>query len=211
MRTALIILTLAAISMCAGCNGFQKGAPKEQGIILTVDFVEDQMLQYRFVAKRDITIEWDPEGKMSKGAKSSTETSTETLTIVMAYTPVDVNEFGISTIKAACKSAQVTRTKRTGSRTKDAAEYFAGKTFDLKIGPTGKIEDGSQLDEAIRQVGERAFRNSAKGARIKDPDMVNDIVATQWFLWDSISSIPPDSVGLDPNQTWPSMLSLPSP
>lgn len=211
LRTTITILTLCAICIAAGCNGSQKGKPKEAPVILTVDFEEEQTLQYRFVAKRDVTIEWDPEGKMSKGAKSSTETSTETLTIVMAYTPVDVNAFGVSTIKAACKSAQVVRTKRTGAQGKDAAEYFAGKTFNLKIGPTGKIEDASELDEAIKQVGEKAMRQSTKQGRIKDPDMVNDIVATQWFLWDSISSIPADSAGLDPNQTWTSMLSLPSP
>lgn len=211
LRTALTILTLCTICSLVGCAGSEKGKPKEEKEILTVDFVEGQTLQYRFIARRDITIEWDPEKKMSKGGKNSAETNTETLNIVMAFTPVEVNPFGLTTIKATCKSAKVTRTKRTGFKGKDAAEYFAGKSYTLKIGPTGKIEDGSELDAAIKQVGEKAFRQNSKQGRIKDPDMVNDIVATQWFLWDSISSVPTDSEGLDPNDTWKSQLSLPSP
>jgi hypothetical protein len=211
LRTALTILTLCALCTLVGCTGSQKGRHKEENDILTVDFVEGQTLQYRFVAGRDVTIEWDQENKMSKDAKNSVDTNTETLDIVMAYTPVELNPFALTTVKATCKSAKVTRTRRAGAGSKDAAEHFAGKSYTLKVGPTGKIEDNSELNEAIKQVGEKAFRKDSKQGRIKDPDMVNDIVATQWFLWDSISSIPQDSDGLIPGRTWKSQLSLPSP
>ena len=216
MRTTLAILTLVALCTLAGCTGSEKGKDKaktnEEDNILTVDFVEGQTLQYRFIAKRDVTIEWDPEKKMSKGGKSSVETNTESLDIVMAYTPTQVDPFGLTTIKATCKSAKVTRTKKTGGRgVKDAAEYFAGKSYNFKVGPTGKIEDNSELDAIIKQVGEKAFRSGSKQGRIKDPEMINDFVVTQWFLWDSISSIDAGAEGLKPGHTWESRLSLPSP
>lgn len=212
MRTTLTILTLFVLCALAGCTNSEKGTPKEEENILTVDFVQGQILQYEFAAKRDVTIEWDPEGKMSKPGKQATETNTESLDIVMAYTPVEVDPFGLTTIKATCKSAKVSRTKRTGATgRKDAAEYFAGKTYTFKVGPTGKIEDGSEMDTVIKQVAEKAFRESSNRGRIKDPEMINDFVATQWFLWDSISSIDAESEGLAPGQSWKSKLPLPSP
>jgi len=210
LRTALTVLTLCALCGLVGCTGWGKGGAKEEKTILTVDFVEGQTLQYKFTARREITIEWDTEKKVSGGGKSTADTNSEILDIVMAYTPLEVNPFGLTTVKATCKSAKVTRTRKV-ARSKDAAEYFAGKSYTLKVGPTGKIEDGSELDEAIKQVGEKAFKQDPRRGRIKEPEMVNDIVATQWFLWDSISSVPPDSDGLDPNETWESQLSLPSP
>lgn len=212
MRTALTILTLLVLCTLAGCTNSEKGTPKEEENILTVDFVQGRTLQYRFVAKREVTIQWDPEGKMSKPGKSVTDTNTESLNIVMAYTPIEVDPFGLSTIKATCKSAKVSRTKQTGARgQKDAAEHFAGKTYTFKVGPTGKIEDNSELDKLIKQVGEKAFKSDALRGRIKNPEMINDFVCTQWFLWDSISSIDTASEGLVPGQSWKSKLSLPSP
>lgn len=212
MKTALTTLTLLVLGALAGCGSSEKGSAKKDDNILTVDFVQGQILQYRFVSKRDITVEWDPEGKTSKAGKKPAETTTESLDIVMAYTPVEVDPFGLTTIKAECKSAKVSRSKRAAPAAgKDAAEYFAGKTYTFKVGPTGKIEDASELDNVIKQVGEKAFRPNSGRGRIKDPEMVNDFVATQWFLWDAISSIDTKSGDLKPGQTWKSKLSLPSP
>ncbi len=212
MRTALTILTLSVLCALAGCTNSEKSTPKEEENILTVDFVQGQILQYRFAARREIIIEWDPEGKMSKPGKKATETNTESLDIVMAYTPIEVDPFGLTTIKATCKSAKVTRTKRTAATSrKDAAEHFAGKTYTFKVGPTGKIEHGSELDKLIKQVAEKAFRQNSNRGRIKEPEMISDFIASQWFLWDSISSIDAASEGLVPGQTWKSKLSLPSP
>jgi hypothetical protein len=212
LRTALTTLTLFALGALAGCGSSEKGTGKKDESILTVDFVQGQPIQYRFVSKRDITVEWDPEGKMSKPGKEAAETSTESLEIVMAYTPVEVDPFGLSTIKAECKSAKVARSKRTAPGVgKDAAEYFAGKAYTFKVGPTGKIEDASELDSVIKEVGEKAFRTNVTRGRIKEPEMINDFVATQWFLWDSISSIDTKLGDLKPGQSWKSKLSLPSP
>jgi len=130
----------------------------------------------------------------------------------MAYTPTEVDPFGLTTIEAACKSAKVSRSKRAGGPgRKDAVEHLIGKSFTLTVGPSGKIEDYSQLDKLIEEIGEKAFRPSSDRGRIKEPDMISDFVATQWFLWDSVSSIDTASEGIAAGQTWRSQLSLPSP
>ncbi len=65
-----------------------------------------------------------------------------------------------------------------------------GKSFIFTVDSIGKIHDYSQLEELIKQAGEKTFSTEAGGNRIKQPDMIGDFIATQWFLWDSISSIP---------------------
>ncbi|MBL7152400.1 MAG: hypothetical protein ISS79_01690 [Phycisphaerae bacterium] len=212
MRTALTILTLAVICALAGCAGAGKGLAKKDNDILTVDFEQGQTLRYRFVARREVTIDWDPEKKMSGAGKRSSEKYTESLDVVMEYTPIEVDPFALTTIKVTCKSARASRSKRpSAAAAKDAVEHFAGKSYNLKIGPTGRIEDYSELDELIKRVGEKAFRSNVSRGRIKEPDMINDFIASQWFLWDSVSSIDTASDGLVPGQTWKSQLSLPSP
>ena len=41
--------------------------------------------------------------------------------------------------------------------------------------------------------------------------MISDFIATQWFLWDSISSIEKASKGIHAGQSWKSKLSVPAP
>jgi hypothetical protein len=94
---------------------------------------------------------------------------------------------------------------------KDAVEHLAGKTFTFTVGPTGKIEDYSQLDELLKEIGNKAFFTDANGDRIKEPDMICDFIAGQWFLWDSVSSLKNPSKGVAVGQSWKSKLSVPSP
>ena len=211
MRTALTILTLAVFLGLAGCTSSGRKASKEKGNILTVDFEQGKTLQYRFVTRREVSIEWDPEKKMSKAGGKSSENIIESLDIVMAYTPTEVDPFGLTTIEATCKSAKVTRSKGPSSSVKDAVEYFVGRSFTLKVGPTGKIEDYSQLDALIKEIGEKAFRPGADRGRTKEPDMICDFVGTQWFLWDSVASIDTAAGGVSTGQTWKSQLSVPAP
>jgi len=212
LRTALTMLTLVVFLGLAGCTSSGRKTSKEKGNILTVDFEQGKTLQYKFVTKREVSIEWDPEKKMSKAGGKSSENIIESLDIVMAYTPTEVDPLGLTTIEATCKSAKATRSKGpSGSGTKDAVEYFAGKSFTLKVGPTGKIEDCSQLDALIKEVGEKAFRPGADRGRTKEPDMICDFIGTQWFLWDSVASIDTAAGGVSPGQTWKSQLSVPAP
>ena len=41
--------------------------------------------------------------------------------------------------------------------------------------------------------------------------MICDFIATQWFLWDSVSSIEKPAEGVSVGQTWQSKLSVPTP
>ena len=215
MRTALVLFVVVALGAFAGCEspGEQKTATREGKLLLTVDFQKGRTLSYKFVSSREIEINWDPAGTASKSTQSTINQSSESLEMVVAYTPVEVDPYGLTTIEATCKSAKATRSKSVTSRAgkKDAVEYAAGKTYTFTVGPTGKIEDYSQLNELIREIGEKPFWEDARLGRMKAPDMIGDFILTQWFLWDSISSIEKPTKGASTGQTWKSKLSIPTP
>jgi len=181
--------------------------------LLTVNFEEGQSLTYKFVCRREIDINWDPTGKASRSGKAASDKSTETLEVVMVYRPVEVDPFGLTTVEATCSSVRVQRSKRGGASggRKDAVEYAAGRTFKLSVGPGGKIEDYSELDKLVKEMGERAFRANTDRGRIKEPDMIGDFISTQWFLWDSVSSVKNAVEGVAVGDSWGSQLSVPSP
>jgi len=222
LKTVLLIATTATLVILAGCKGavkqeeplpVKKELLKKGKEVLTVDFQEGQSLRYRFVCSRDIELDWDPTRKRGKPNEQVIDKSSESLEMVVAYTPTKVDPFGLTTINATCESVKVKRSKgRSGRDTsKDAVENFAGKTFTLTVNPSGKIEDYSQLDELIREIGETAFRPTSRMGRIKEPDMIGDFIATQWFLWDSVSSIEKPIEGISVGQSWGSKLSVPTP
>jgi len=215
LKTALTIFTAVVLSFFAGCADREKDllTKKEQLLsagkeLLTVDFQQDRTLRYKFVSSRDIDVDWNPGKSGPKPEQTTVDSTSESMDMVVSYTPVKVNPYGLTTIKATCESVQV---KRSKGRRQDAVESFAGKTFTFAIDPTGKIEDYSQLDSLIREVGEKAFRPDTARGRIKEPDMICDFVASQWFLWDSVSSIENASQGVSVGQTWKSSLSVPTP
>jgi hypothetical protein len=215
LRAAITILTVLALTTIAGCTGATSPRKPLPGgkELLTVDFEQDQALQYKFVSKREIVIDWDPTGKMSKSGRNALDKSTELLEMVVEYTPVEVKPYDLSTIRAECKSVKVERSKRAGgpAGAKDAAEYAAGRTYTLKVGPTGKIEDYSELDKLIKEIGEKAFRSTGGRGRIKEPDMIGDCIAALWFPYDSVSSIQQVSEGVAVGQSWKSTLPVPTP
>ncbi len=181
--------------------------------LLIVDFQPNSQLRYKFVSDREITVNLDPTGKLSKSGKSTDQKMTERMELVMAYTTVDIDSYGLATIEAKCESVKVNRKQLSGrpGRGKDAVEYLAGKTFRLKVLPSGAIEDRSQLEQLIAELGDRAFGAGKSDSRIKNPDMISDFIATQWFLWDAISSIKKPLSGVKPGQSWSSRLNLPLP
>lgn len=210
MRRELVALTFLLTIAPAGCGprgDLERplGAGRE---LLIVDFEKGRTLRYSFVSSRNITIGWDiPETTQRPGNRTGDKLS-ESMEVVMLYRPIDVNEYGLTTIEATCESVKVSRSK--GSR-KDAVQSLAGKTFTLAVGPTGRIEDYSQLDKLLKQIGEKAFRPETDKGRIKEPDMIADFVASQWFLWDAVSSIERPSEGVITGQSWRSQLSVPTP
>jgi len=176
--------------------------------LLTVDFQEGQILRYRFTSSRDITIDWDPEKKQTKKGKNPIDKTSESLEMVVAYTPVEVNPFGLTTIKAVCESV---RTRRSEGSQKNAVDSLRGSTFTFTVGPTGIIEDYSQLTALIEEAGKKAFQSSSSRGRVKEPDMIGDFSAGQWFLWNSVASIERPAEGISAGQSWKSKLPVPGP
>jgi len=193
------------LSFFAGCGG-GTGSRK----LLTVDFQEAQTLRYKFISSRDIVLDWDPTRVTSKPDKDTIKKSSESMEMVVAYTPVEIDPYGLTTIKATCEVVKANRSSPSGKR-KDAVESFGGKTFTFTVTASGRIEDYSQLDKLIREVGQEVFRSKSGEGRIKDPDMIGDFIAAQWFLWDSVSSIKKASEGVSVGKTWKSKLSVPTP
>ncbi|UCF16994.1 MAG: hypothetical protein JSW59_05940, partial [Phycisphaerales bacterium] len=161
----VLTLTVALLAALAGCKTTD-GAKKPLGEgreVLTIDFIPGEILRYRFVSSRDIVIGWDaPQATPRPGARAS-DKSCESMEVVMIYKPVDVDLYGLTTIEAVCESVKVSRSK--GPR-KDAVQSLAGKTFTLTVGPTGRIEDYSQLDELLKEIGEKAFSTDTSKGRI---------------------------------------------
>ncbi|MHC4545575.1 MAG: hypothetical protein ACYTDW_14520 [Planctomycetota bacterium] len=222
MKTALTIFTAVVLSILAGCDGAAekkelvsvKIEPLKEGKeLLTVDFKKGQNLRYRFVSSRDIEVDWDPKKSKTRPGQSSTDKSSESMDMVVTYTPIEVDPYGLTTIKATIESVKATRSRGQGGRAgrRDAVDSLPGKTFTLTVNPMGKIEDSSKLHELIQLIGEKAFRTSSRMGRIKEPDMIADFIGTQWFLWDSVSSIEKPIEGVSVGQSWNSKLSVPTP
>jgi hypothetical protein len=217
LKIAITSFTVVFLIVLAGCEPkVEKKEPLTrlgEKKLITVDFQEGQTLQYRFVSRKDIEVDWDPTKSDSKRSKSKVDNSSESMDMVVAYTPIEVNPYGLTTIKATCKSVKVERTSSGTGRagtSKDAVENLAGMSFTFTVEPTGKIEDYSQLEKLIKEIGEKAFRPKGKEGRIKEPDMIGDFIATQWFLWDSVSSIEKAAEGVHVGQSWKSQLPIPT-
>ncbi len=202
---AVWILGLVIAQGCGGPKTAKKPAAAGGKVLFTVDFEEGKTLRYKFLTSR--TTEILLAGPADE-QKNKTNKYTESMEMVMAYNPVKVDPYGLTTIEAKCESVKITKNLPSGSR-KEAAENFAGKTFTFTVGPSGKIADYSSMEALINETAEKAFRESSNQGRIKEPDMVNDFLATQWFLWDSVSSIPQPAKGVAPGQIWKSQMSLP--
>lgn len=217
--TLYITFILVALTGCQRPNGQKKPVVQEEqstqggDVLLTVDFEEGQSLRYKFVSSRDIEVDWDPSGTASKSGKRPVNKTRETMEMVVEYTPIKVDPYGLTTIKATCKSVNATRSQSRGTRPtgRDAVESLRGKSFTLAVGPTGKISDFSELEELIKEAGEKAFRRDESRGRIKEPDMISDFIATQWFLWDSLAAVENPTEGVSVGQSWHSKLLVPTP
>lgn len=216
MKTALTLFTVIFLIALVGCEPKVEGKKPLTGKkeLITVNFQEGQTLQYRFVSSRDIEVDWGrgPTKSGSKPGPDKVDKSSESIDMVVAYTPIKVDPYGLTTIKATCKSVNIRRTPSGIGRTnKDAVESLPGVSFTFTVEPTGKIEDYSQLEKLIKETGEKAFRPESREGRVKEPDMIGDFIATQWFLWDSVSSIEKAAEGVRVGQSWKSKLSVPTP
>jgi hypothetical protein len=213
---AVVIAVLGLLGGC-GTPGDTSGkmtarAKTEAGkpVLFTVDFEPGQTVRYKFVSSRKIALDWDPRAASSV---NRVQEQLEQLEMVVAYTPAEVDPYGISTIRAACESVKAMRAGGVGRRVSgaDAVETAQGKSFAIKVDPRGKIIDYSELRSLVQEMGKNAFRDGSGSRRIKEPDMIGDFVASQWFLWDAVSSVEQPVGGVSPGQTWSSQLFVPTP
>jgi hypothetical protein len=201
---AFMAVVMVVVSL-AGCQ------PEQQKELLVVEFKADTTLRYKLVSERNISIDLDPTGVATKGKKSKPQEIHEKLEMVIAYTPVELDPYGLSTISATCESAKVTR-KASKKTPRDAVEYLAGQTFTFKVSPVGKIEDYSEIEKIVLELGEKAIseKDPRKG-RIKEMDMIVDFIALQWHVWDSIASIENPLDGVDVGDSWQTTQIIPLP
>jgi hypothetical protein len=179
-------------------------------VLLAVDFQPGQTLRYKFTSKKNVAVDWDPNAAAST---NHVQEQSESFEMVVAYTPVEVDPYGVSTIRAAVESVKVERSGGPASRHfgTDAVESAQGESFTLKVDPRGKIVDSSQLGFLIQEMGRHAFRADTSVGRVKEPDMIWDFIASQWFLWDAESAVERPAEGVAVGQTWRSQLCVPTP
>jgi hypothetical protein len=201
----VLSIIFAGILLIAGCAG-KPEVSKENRIFLTVEFQQAKPLRYRFVSTRQIETIFEDNTIPENDRKT---TYSESLETVIAYKPIKIETYGLSEIEATIES--VNANPIMGGTGKDATANLSGKSFRLVVGPTGKIEDRKELVEIMKQAAQTAFRPKRDTDRIKNPDMISDFMATQMFLWDSISSIKEPRKGITLDQNWQSELSIPSP
>ncbi len=199
MKSAKILFVVIVAGIISGC------APETTR--LTVDFEKGQTLRYKFVSSRGLAMDWGPP---KTGGQNKIDKFFESLELVVEYTPVEVDPYGMATVKADCLSAKVNRAGFKQTSRGEAAESLAGKSWTFTVGPAGKIEDRSKLLDVIRQAGRAAFRADTSQGLIKEPDMLYDFIALQWFLWDSISSVPKPLKGVAVGDQWKSKLFVPA-
>lgn len=206
MRKSILIST--ALTACLGLWGC--GVSVSTGELLVVNFEQDQPLRYRMVSERQTLIDLTG-GEAAQ--KSQPQTMSERLELVMVYTPVQVDPFGLTTLKATCESAKVTRTSFSGRQAgADAVESLPQMSFTLTMTPTGQIDDLTDFRRAVRELGDKAFSDGRSSAgRVKNPDMISDFLAMQWYVWDSIASVEDPTRGLTVGKTWQTVQLLPWP
>jgi hypothetical protein len=197
------------VALIAGIICGCTSAPSSRKTLLTVDFKPGQALKYKFVSSRNMAVDWGPS---RGGGPSKINKSSESLEMVVSYTPVEVDPYGVSTIRADCESARAKRTSDSPRQQnwQEAAEGFTGKSWTFTVDARGKIVDGSGFRDVLLQVGQRAFRADRSKGLVKDPDMLFDVIAMQWFLWDSVSSVNNPTKGVAIGDKWKSVLAVPA-
>ena len=199
-----------------GCKESQQNhtsykVPRGSGALVTVNFEQGQPLRYRMLSERQTQI--DLAGGGEKGKKSAPQTMTEKLELVMVYTPVQVDPFGLTQIKVTCESAKVTRTSFSGRDAgRDAVESLPELSYTLTLTPTGQVDDASEFEAVVRQLGDKAFAQvRPEAGRVKDADMINDFIALQQSMWTAIASMDKPSEGLTVGKSWKTLQLMPWP
>lgn len=185
---------------------------KREFLVVSFDPVETkkESLRYRLISERKTEISLGSSGEETK--KNKPHKSSERLELVIAYKPVEIDPYGLTIVEGICESAKAKRTSSAKVAKTEAVESIAGKSFRFKISPSGQIADYSQINELLTQVSKKAFvagRNNKQ--KIKNPDMIFDFIAMQWYLWESVASIKNPHKGVAVGDNWKSLELIPFP
>lgn len=212
MKSFVIGIMVCSVIFITGCNDSKGGFllwPSRAHLAL--DFNEGEALRYRFISDKTIVTDYNYADR--RVGKAGNVHVNEALDMIVRYEPFEVDPCGIAKINVYFESVN---TVTSSPVRRDAIETLSGKTFAVTIGPDGKIHDKTQLINIIREAGSASFRKSLLNSdpniasSIKDPDLVEDFTAIQWFLWDSLSSMEQAEEGLSVGQKWKSSLPVPT-
>ncbi len=211
MKSRQIVLSMAVLCFTVGCAETLKPRARSAGVHLRLHLQPGQTSCYTFISERAIEIQWDPDAAQTHPSDRNTNQMTERLELEMSYTPGQVAPDGTVQVTAVCRSARVARSKLGGGPVdrRDPVESFTGREYTFVMDAEGRITDANALDQLLQELGERAFRPERSRGRIKDPEMIADLTATQWFLWDAIGATRGKAVRVD--DTWTSRMLIPTP
>lgn len=210
MKKLFSILFLLGVVFCIGC---EEGTVGSGGELLVVDMSKDEAVRYRMVSERDIVVDLDPNGVISKGGKSSAKNFSEKLEMEVSVKLVDIDSLGYLNVEIGFDSVKVQRKGSSGRGGRDAAETLSGKKGIIKMTPAGLIVDVSGFEKIVQQAGDNAF--SKKGGKVNSPvkntDMVSDAAGMVYYLWDVMSKVEDPLAGVKKGQSWESNIWLPLP
>jgi hypothetical protein len=202
---------VAVLYIVIGCLKAPEPQVEPAGVRLALNWQVDKTLDYTFISERKIEIQWDPNTARTDPGRKNTNQMTERLELDMSYTPMKVTAHGTVEVAVVCRSARVERSKLDGTQVakKDCVESFKGKEYTLIVDANGRITDANALDQLLKKLGEKAFQADRSRGRIKKPEMIADLVVTQWFLWDAVAAA--KGKALHVGDTWTSWVSIPTP
>jgi len=175
---------------------------------LLISLEKDVPITYKMVSERKTELDLTTSNPKKKSAPKN---MSEKLELIMVYTPVEVDPFGLSVVEVQCTSAKVTRLGFGGQKsTKDVMETLPGNTFTLTLTPTGEIADTTDLQRIAKKLGEASFSKGRGDLRTKDPDMIGDFLALQRYLWSASATIS-NQLNLAVGDTWQTRQSIPWP
>lgn len=204
IRRAFGVLAILTGLFLCGCGNVPKGE------YMALDFDAASPLRYRYVSSREVQIVLT---SGSAGKKEDSKRSSESIEMVFAIRPVDLNPYGLSTLEFTCESVQIKRSSFSGKASgSDAMQSLQGRSYTLQVSPTGQMELTESFLNTLRLIGQNSFVDKPDSKqRIKDPDMILDWLFFHYTLWDLTASNPKALRGIVAGSNWPSEQFLPWP
>jgi len=210
LKKFFALLFLGGVVFCCGCEEGSIGG----GELLVVDMDKDEAVRYRMVSERDVVVDLDPNGTISKGGKSGAKSFYEKLEMEVSVKLLEIDSLGYLNIEVGFDSVKVQRKGSSGAKGRDAAEMLAGKKGVIKMTPAGLIVDSEGFEKVIQGAGSNSFSKGKNGkidTPVKSVDMVSDAAGMVYYFWDVMSKVDDPLKGVKGGQDWKSNIWLPLP